>query len=149
MKILLKKCTVRILSVTALISTAFMAYKAPVAQASNLVFVGQNAGLFPNANPNDTSILMNSVSRKNATASSQSITQQNMTQLVQNAVIAQLSNNIYADIAKYKSTNPRTVDLGNYNSITYVYDSINNNVNITLTNPATGTTTITVPAGIL
>jgi hypothetical protein len=130
----------------------FLSFIGPACQAiaSSLVFQGQNAGLFPTANPNDTSILMNSVPKKNATVSSastaQSYAQQNMTLLLQNAIIASLSSSIVNAI-KDATPTPQTVNLGNDNTITYQLDELNKLIIIDIINQS-GATRISVPSDI-
>ncbi|NTV67091.1 MAG: hypothetical protein HGB06_05300 [Chlorobaculum sp.] len=114
----------------------------PSAGASPLVFQGQNAGLFPSANPNSTAILMNSVPKKNATASTTPSTGLNTSMLIQNAIISNMNMKITEAIFgdDHLSGN---FDLGNGNSISYLHSD--GNIIVTIINPNTGTTTIVVP----
>lgn len=64
--------------------------------ASPLVFQGQNAALFPGANPSDTSAMMNSVPKP--AASSNAAAALTGSALVIQSLQAQLSNKIYNDI---------------------------------------------------
>ncbi|NTW53691.1 MAG: hypothetical protein HGB15_02775, partial [Chlorobaculum sp.] len=116
--------------------------QSPLADASPLVFQGQNAGLFPLANPNSTTILMNSVPKKNATASTTSSTGLNTSMLIQNAIISNMNAKITEAI--FGKDHPSgNFDLGNGNSISYLHSD--GNIIITIINPNTGTTTIVVP----
>ena len=112
------------------------------AGASPLVFQGQNAGLFPTANPNSTAILMNSVPKKNATKSTTSSTALNTSSLIQNAIISQISLKINKAIFNNESPSGY-FDLGNGNTISYTHSD--GNIIITIINPNTGNTTIVVP----
>jgi hypothetical protein len=113
------------------------------AGASPLVFQGQNAGLFPTANPNSTAILMNSVPKKNATKSTTSSTGLNTSMLIQNAIISNMNAKITDAIFGKDHETSGDFNLGNGNSISYLYD--NHNIIITIINPNTGKTTIVVP----
>jgi|WetSurMetagenome_2_1015567.scaffolds.fasta_scaffold282573_1 hypothetical protein len=146
MEILFKKRTARILSIVALISATFTTCETSVASASNILFTGQNAGLFPTANPNDTAILMNSVPKKNATASTSAATSglstYNAATLIENALASQISNRIYTQIFSGSAT-AGNYDLGGGNTIHYSRSG--GYITIDITSPATGTTTIVVP----
>ena len=113
------------------------------AGASPLVFQGQNAGLFPTANPNSTAILMNSVPKKNATKSTTPSTGMNTSMLIQNAIISNMNAKITDAIFGKDHLSSGNFDLGNGNSISYTYKD--GNIIIDINNPNTGNTTIVVP----
>lgn len=114
----------------------------PASEASTIVFQGQNAGLFPTANPNAIGILMNSVPKKNATEKPKTSTGINTATMIQNAVASQISTRIYNDIFNGTALTG-SYDLGNGNSINYTRSE--GYITITITNPTNGSTTITVP----
>jgi len=114
----------------------------PASEASTIVFQGQNAGLFPTANPNAIGILMNSVPKKNATEKPKTSTGINTATMIQNAVASQISTRIYNDIFNGTALTG-SYDLGDGNSINYTRSE--GYITITITNPANGSTTITVP----
>jgi hypothetical protein len=124
----------------ALVLSAIFLTTAPAAFASELVFQGQNAGLFPNANPSDTAQLMLSTVRPNPPAVT--IPTLSPTQLVEQSVLGTVSTNITNQI--FNTSNAS----GNFNlggGSTISYTRANGQVTITFTDPATGTTQITVP----
>ena len=147
MKLLFKKRNYRIMKITALLSAAITACETPAANASNILFVGQNAGLFPTANPNDTAILMNSVPKKNATASTSNgtsgLSSYTAATLIENAVASQISNSIYNQIFDKNAPATRNFDLGGGNAIHYTREG--GYITIDFTSPTTGTTTIVLP----
>ena len=75
--------------------TAFLLLTAGSAQASYLNFQGQNAGIFPGANPSDTSAMMNSVPRPAPTPQSSNTA---TSQIIMQALQSQISSHIYSDI---------------------------------------------------
>jgi len=66
------------------------------ADASPLVFQGQNAGIFPGANPSDTAQMMLSVPKPTAATSAPS--QLSSSQVIIQSLEAQISNKIYSEI---------------------------------------------------
>ncbi len=121
------------------IGLACLLSHSPVADASNLTFQGQNAGLFPTANPSDTSVLMNSVSKPVATSTIPTI---NPATLIEQSVVSQISSKIYNQIFSGTAVSG-SYDLGGGNSINYLRSG--GYVTINITSPSNGTTTLTVP----
>jgi hypothetical protein len=105
--------------------------------ASDLVFQGQNAGLFPGANPSDTAQLMVGVPKPTAPTSTET-----PSQLIEQAVESQVSSQIFTDIFSGSAASG-SFSLGNGSNISYV--RADGNVTITITDPTNGTTIITVP----
>lgn len=116
------------------------------AGAGALVFQGQNAALFPGANPSDTSTLMNSVPKpggaNGAAAAAAAATAPSPATLVEQAIESQISSKIYNDIFNSSATSG-TFNLGGGNIISFV--KTGGNIIITFIDPVHGTTTITVP----
>lgn len=110
--------------------------------ASELVFQGQNAALFPGANPNDTALMMQSVPKPSAdTSSAQSISTSSLVlQALQSQVSAQIFNSIFGSSA----TPTGDANLGGGNLIHWEHD-ISGNINITFTAPNGTATVITFP----
>ena len=106
-----------------------------VADASNLTFQGQNAGLFSTANPSDTAVLMNSVAKPAVTSSISSAT------LIEQSIISQISLKIYNEIFKGTAASG-SYDLGGGNAISYMRSG--GYITVKLTNPGNGTTTLSV-----
>ena len=102
-------------------------------------FQGQNAGLFSSANPSGTSLLMNSTPKPKVSSSSSSI---NPATLIEQSVVSQISSKIYQDIFTGTAASG-FYDLGGGNTITYLRSG--GYVNVTITSPSNGTTTIKVP----
>ena len=109
-----------------------------VADASNLTFQGQNAGLFSTANPSDTAVLMNSVAKPTANTVTPSISPST---LVEQSIISQISTKIYNDLFKGSAASG-SYDLGGGNRISYVRSG--GYVTVDITSPSNGTTTLTV-----
>lgn len=110
------------------------------ASASGLTFQGQNAALFPGANPSDTAALMNSVPKKKAPPTPTPGI--DPAQLILQSVQSQTSSRIFAQI--FNSANASgNYDLGGGSSISFV--RIGGNIEITFIDPVHGTTTITLP----
>jgi len=121
--------------------TAFLTFGCSTnTEASQLVFQGQNAALFPNANPADTAALMNSVHKPSQPASTLPVV--SPATLIQQSVQSQISSKIYNDIFTGTSASG-FYDLGGGSSIGYTRSG--GYITISITNPANGTTTITVP----
>ncbi len=114
---------------------ALLASHSSKAEASSFIFQGQNAGLFSSANPSDTSVLMNSVSKPVVTSSISSAT------LIEQSIVSQISLKIYNEIFKGSAVSG-SYDLGGGNSISYKRSS--GYITVNLTNPGNGTTTLTV-----
>ena len=76
------------------LALALLASHSSKAEASSFIFQGQNAGLFSSANPSDTSVLMNSVSKPVVTSSISSAT------LIEQSIVSQISLKIYNEIFK-------------------------------------------------
>lgn len=109
------------------------------AQASNLTFQGQNAGLFPGANPSDTSVLMNSVAKPAVSPGSYSI---NPSTLIEQSILSQISSKIYNQIFQGTAASGY-YDLGNGSTVSYARSG--GYITINITSPTNGTTTISVP----
>jgi hypothetical protein len=129
-----------------IVKTAFMACAvfaichSSSAEASSLVFTGQNAALFNTANPSDTALLMNSVNKDRAASISN--TKQSITEMIQNAVVGQISSKIYNDIFNGTAASG-FYDLGNGESVSFIRTATE--ITITIVSAASGTTVITVP----
>ncbi len=121
-----------------IMGVAVFACLSPAAEASNLTFQGQNAGLFSTANPAGTSVLMNSVAKPVATSAYSSISSATM---IQQSIVSQISVRIYNEIFKGSGASG-SYDLGGGNSISYLREG--GYITVTITNPANGTTTLTV-----
>jgi hypothetical protein len=111
---------------------------APSAVASSFTFQGQNAGLFPSANPSDTSVLMNSVSKPTTASTIPTITPAS---LIEQSIISQISTKIYNDIFKGTSASGY-FDLGGGNTISYTRSG--GYITVDIVNATTGKTTLTV-----
>jgi hypothetical protein len=121
-----------------IVGVAIFVSHSPAAEASNLIFQGQNAGLFSSANPAGTSVLMNSVAKPVATSASSSISSAT---LIQQSIVSQLSMKIYNEIFKGSGA-AGSYDLGGGNSISYLREG--GYITVTIINPKNGTTTLTV-----
>ena len=108
-------------------------------QASQLMFQGQNAGIFPSANPADTSQLMLSVAKPTQSTATPSVSPST---LVEQSVLSQISSKIYQDIFNSPS-NSGSFDLGTGSTISYL--KAGGNITITIYDPVNGKTVITVP----
>ena len=127
---------------TALLSAVCVIALFSSASASNLTFQGQNAALFPGANPADTSMLMNSVPKPSSSSSAPTIPTVNPATLVEQSLESQISSKIYNDI--FTGSNASGFfNLGDGNTINYLRSG--GDVTITIVSPTSGTTTITVP----
>jgi len=145
----LKIRVVNALTLGGAIGLLFMCQSTTV-HASSLVFQGQNVGLFPNANPNSVSVLMNSVSKKKATASTKAegSTGLNPATMIQNALVSQISTAIYKQIFNVDGPSTGFYDLGGGNTISYQQNTVDQTVTITIVSSTSGTTTVVVPLGI-
>ncbi|MDR3425162.1 MAG: curli assembly protein CsgF [Alphaproteobacteria bacterium] len=123
----------------ALATAALACLWANASRASALVFQGQNAALFPNANPSDTAALMNSVVKPTSPTSTTSI---NPGTLILQSVESQISSQIYNDIFSGSAASGY-YNLGGGNTISYL--RANGEITITIVDPSNGTTTLTVP----
>ncbi|HEU5048473.1 MAG TPA: hypothetical protein VFT64_11600 [Rickettsiales bacterium] len=114
-----------------LISAASLALiTASSAYASPLVFQGQNAALFPGANPSDTALLMNSVPKPASDPTSQAnLTSAN---LIQSAIESQISSKIYNDIFGSGAASSGSEVLGNGNIIKWQPDPSGTGVQVTI-----------------
>jgi len=132
------------LRISLFLGAALLAASAVPASASTMVFEGQNAGLFPNANPADTAQLMGSVSRpfNPKTAAASATGQITPASLIEQSVESQISAKIYSQIFN-SSAASGSFDLGGGSLINFVRTG--GNIDITLTDPVHGTTTIVVP----
>ena len=128
-----------VLRTAGFLGLAVLASHSPVAEASNLTFQGQNAGLFSTANPSDTSVLMNSVAKPVVTSTIPSISPAT---LIEQSVVSQISSKIYNQIFSGTAASG-SYDLGGGNTISYLRSG--GYVTINITSPTTGTTTLTVP----
>ncbi len=110
------------------------------AHASPLVFQGQNAALFPGANPAGTATLMNSVDKPVAALPQTPVA--DPARLIQQSLQSQISNKIYQDIFQSDAASG-FYDLGGGSSIGF--ERTGGNVIINITNPTNGSTVITIP----
>lgn len=78
-------------------AAALIIFTAGYASANPLVFQGQNAAIFPGANPSDTTLMMSSTP-KPARSSTTSATSLSSSAYIVQTLEAQLSNKIYNDI---------------------------------------------------
>jgi hypothetical protein len=128
------------LSLSLLALAALTGFSADGASASELLFTGQNAALFPQANPADTAALMNSVHKPSPDTSSS--TAVSASRLIQQSLESRISSKIYNDIFDSAEASG-FYDLGNGSTISYV--RAGGNITITINDPANGSTVITVP----
>lgn len=105
---------------TFLLATTLATLTCGSAHASGLVFQGQNAALFPGANPNDTALLMNSVPKPAKDPNAQ--TSSTATTLIQSAVESQISAKIYNDIFGTGAATAGSEVLGDGSIISWVPD---------------------------
>jgi hypothetical protein len=110
-----------------------------ISEASEFVFQGQNAALFPGANPSDTTALMNSVHKPSPTSTAPTISPAT---LIEQSIEGQISSKIYNDIFNGSALSGN-FNLGGGNTISYV--RAGGYVTITIVSPTSGTTTLTVP----
>lgn len=112
--------------------------------ASNIVFQGQNAALFPDANPSNNALMMMSVDRPSNPRTASATGKLNSATLIEQSVASQISAKIYNQI--FTSTNTAgTFNLDNGSSIAYTRGNGDGNLYITITDPINGTTEITLP----
>ena len=130
------RLTGNVLRMAGFIGVAVFVVQQPVAEASNLTFQGQNAGLFSTANPSDTSVLMNSVVKPVVTS-----TPISSATMIEQSIISQLSSKIYNDIFKGSAASG-SYDLGSGNSISYKRSG--GYITVNIISPTNGTTTLTV-----
>ena len=128
-----------VVRVAGFLGLAVLVSHSPVAEASNLTFQGQNAGLFSTANPSDTSVLMNSVTKPVVTSTIPSISPAT---LIEQSVVSQISSKIYNQIFTGTAASG-SYDLGGGNTISYLRSG--GYITIDITSPSNGTTTLTVP----
>jgi Type VIII secretion system (T8SS), CsgF protein len=123
---------------------ALVLFCANGAAASQLVFQGQNAGLFPGANPSDTSTLMNSVPKPNkgSAASAAAASGVSAATLIEQAIESQISNKIINDIFNTSNASG-SFNLGNGTTISFLRTG--GNIDITIVDPVHGTTEIVIP----
>jgi len=121
-----------------LASAAGLLAQTGVASAGPLVFQGQNAALFPGANPNDTALLLQGIPKPVASPPVQP--KLDISQLVQQSVVSQISNNIYSQIT---GTASGTATLSDGSSFSWA--TIGNTKSIIYTAPDGSTTTIVIP----
>jgi hypothetical protein len=112
------------------------------AQASQILFRGQNAGLFPDANPGAMGILMNSVDRPENPQLASALGGISPSTLVMQSVQSQISAEIKDQIFNGGAASG-TFDLGGGSIISFI--RAGGNVNITFIDPVHGTTTISIP----
>lgn len=113
------------------------------ALAGNLSYQGQNPAIFAGANPGNAAALMASVSRpKNPDLLSAGAGRLSSAELVQQAVLSQVSNQIYTQIFDNANVTGN-FDLGDGNAISYLRTG--GNLVITITDPVNGQTIITMP----
>jgi len=109
------------------------------ASASPIVFQGQNAALFASANPNDTSLLMAGIPRP--AAPTPATPQIDVSQLIQQSVISQISNNIYSQIS---GTATGKATLSDGSSFSWTTNGSSKSIVYTATDGST--TTIVIPS---
>lgn len=112
------------------------------AYAGNLIFRGQNAAIFPDANPGNTASLLASTVRPRDPKTIAPSVGLTPAQVVQQSVLGQISSQINSQIFD-GNQGSGTFDLGGGNIISYV--RANGDIIITVVDPRTGTTTITLP----
>lgn len=112
------------------------------ALASTLLFQGQNAAIFPGANPSGQPLLLESVQRPVNPALSSANSALTPASLIEQSVESQISAQIYNQIFNTSNASG-SFSLGNGSLINYV--RAGGNVEITITDPVNGTTTITIP----
>ena len=108
------------------------------AAAAPLVFQGQNAALFASANPNDTTLLLAGIPKPAAPAPA--TPQIDVSQLIQESVVSQISNNIYSQIT---GTPSGKATLGDGSSFSWSTNA--GSKSIVYTAPDGTTTTIVIP----
>jgi hypothetical protein len=109
--------------------------------ASPLVFNGQNAALFPGANPNDTAALMNSVAKPTPQTKAPTALDQN--RIIIQGLESQITNRIYTQI--FNNANVSGIfTLPGGGSISYNRPG-DGNVHITVINSDGTTSVIVVP----
>ena len=108
------------------------------AAAGPLVFQGQNAALFASANPNDTSLLLAGIPKPAAPIPA--TPQLDVSQLIQESVVSQISNSIYSQIS---GTPDGKATLGDGSSFTWSSNA--GSKSIVYTAPDGTTTTIVIP----
>ena len=114
---------------------------AEAATASPLVFRGQNTALFPDANPNSTAALMNTVVKPATPTKPPSPLDQN--RIIIQGLESQITNKIYNDI--FKTTNASgEYTLPGGGSISFVRPG-DGNVVITIIDASGTVSTISVP----
>ncbi|MCE1273219.1 MAG: curli assembly protein CsgF [Chlorobiales bacterium] len=104
--------------------------------ASNFTFQGQNAALFPNTNPGNMSVFMNSVEKPPTKTETV-----NPASMIEQSIISQLSSKIYNDIFKGAAVSGY-YDLGDGSAISYSRNA--GTIKVDITDPSTGTTSLTV-----
>jgi hypothetical protein len=114
------------------------------AQASAVVFAGQNPAVFPGANPANASVLLASTNRPRdpAAAAAAAAGQLDPASVVQQSVLGQISAKINDQIFNGGQA-AGSYDLGSGNLINYV--RAGGNLTIYVTDPVHGRTTITLP----
>ncbi len=134
--LLFMKSRGRVQRIAGFIGIAVALSTPPAAIASNFTFQGQNAGLFPNANPSDIAILMNSVNKPTSTPANLTTSA-----LIQESVISQISTKMYNDIFNGTAA-AGYYDLGGGSSISFKRSA--GYVTLTVVDPINGSTTLTV-----
>lgn len=110
------------------------------AAASTMVFQGQNAGLFPGANPSGMSIMMNSVTKpKASTTTDTSLTSSD---LILRSLQSQISSKMYNDIFN-GTADSGFYSLGNGSSVSY--SRAGGLITVVISDSKNGVTTIEVP----
>ena len=113
--------------------------QAGAASAAPLVFQGQNAALFSSANPNDTNALFTGVPRP--AAPTPAAPRIDVSQLIQQSVVSQISNDIYSQIS---GTNSGKATLSDGSS--FSWSTIGNTKSIIYTAADGSMTTIVIPS---
>lgn len=114
---------------------------AQASEASTLLFEGQNVGLFPSANPNSITTLMNSVRRPTDPSTAAAAQLSSPSSIIAQSVESQISNQINNIL--FNNKNPSgTFNLGGGNIITF--QRTGGNLNISIDSP-TGNTQVSIP----
>ncbi len=119
---------------------SLLALNVSVAEASPLTFRGQNAALFPDANPNATAALMNTVVKPTPKPKPATAIDQN--RLIIQGLESQITNKIYNDIFDTHNASG-SYQLPGGGSISFVRSG--GNIEITIIDSSGATSEITVP----
>jgi hypothetical protein len=113
-----------------------------IASANPLTFTGQNAGIFPTANPSDTAAMMNSVVKPN-NPNIVSGTAVSSSQFILQSLESQISNKIFTTIENSAPGDAGTFALSDGSSIAYT--NVAGTITVTITNASGVVTTVVLP----